>query len=109
MTVELHPAELGRVEIRFSFHPEGLTVRMTLDRPETFAAFSRDRAGLEQQLAQAGVDLAGGGLDLRLGQQSDQSNGYSAESTPRVKLASSTPATAPASSRVRNGLIDILA
>lgn len=72
MSVELHPAELGRIEVRLSFRDSGVGVQMTLDRPDTYAAFNRDRASLEQQLLQAGVDLSGGGLDLRYGQQSHQ-------------------------------------
>ena len=72
LTMELHPADLGRVEVRLSFHADGVGVQMTLDKPETFEAFSRNRAGLEQQLAQAGINLGDGGLDLRLGQQGGQ-------------------------------------
>lgn len=110
VTVELHPAELGRVEIHFSFHTDGMSVSMTVDRPETFAALSHDRSGLQQQLTQAGVDLGGGGLDLRLGQQQpDQSGGYSSARTSRVTMATPQPATTPASVWVSNSLLDILA
>ena len=109
VTVELHPAELGRVEIRFSFHADGLSVRMTIDRPETFDAFSRDRSGLEQQLAQAGVDFAGGGLDLRLGQQSGQPDSYSSGTNPRVPMPATPSASAETTLWIGNSLLDILA
>ncbi len=70
LVVALHPAELGRVEVRLAFHAGGrVDVQMTLDRPDTFTAFTRDRAALAQQLAQAGINLGSGGLDLRFGRQ----------------------------------------
>jgi flagellar hook-length control protein FliK len=112
ITVELHPAELGRVEIRLSFESGSLNVQMTVDRQSTFEAFSRDRGGLEQQLGQAGVDLGSGGLDLRLGQQSDQSeSNTSGGGAPAPRAAAPTPApsTTPTTTWVGNGLIDILA
>jgi hypothetical protein len=109
ITIDLHPAELGRVEVRLAFQSDGLSVRMTVERQETFDAFSRDRGGLEQQLAQAGVELGGGGLDLRLGQQSDQPGyepgGGGSRSFSAVPAASVVPAAVWAGS----GLIDILA
>ena len=110
VTIELHPAELGRVEIHFSFHSDGTDVRLTVDRPETFDAFSHDRSGLQQQLTQAGVNLGSGGLDLRLGQQQpDQSGSYSSGRTPRVTVPTPQPAAPPVTLWVSNGLLDILA
>lgn len=110
VTIELHPAELGRVEIHFTFHSDGTNVRLTVDRPETFDAFSHDRSGLQQQLAQAGVSLGGGGLDLRLGQQqSEQPGSYSSGRIPRVAMPVAQPNGAPATLWVSNSLLDILA
>jgi flagellar hook-length control protein FliK len=109
ITVELHPAELGRVEIRLSFQSDGLSVQMTVDRQETFDSFSRDRGGLEQQLGQAGVDLGSGGLDLRLGQQSDQSNSDTSGGSPRSASAVPTTQVPTPTAWVGNGLVDILA
>jgi flagellar hook-length control protein FliK len=110
VTIELHPAELGRVEIHFSFHSDGMDVRMTVDRQETFDALSHDRNGLHQQLAQAGVDLGGGGLDVRLGQQQpDQPGGYSSGRTPRAAMPTPSPQSTPATLWVSNSLLDILA
>jgi flagellar hook-length control protein FliK len=106
----LHPAELGRVEIHFSFHSDGMDVRLTVDRPETFNAFSHDRSGLQQQLAQAGVNLGGGGLDLRLGQQQpDQSGSHSSGRNPQVTPPTSQPDATPTTLWISNSLLDILA
>jgi Flagellar hook-length control protein FliK len=109
VTVELHPADLGRVELRFSFHSDGVNVRMTLDRPETFNAFASDRSGLEQQLAQAGVDLGGGGLDLRLGQQAGDPDSYPDGRNPRIPMPAALSAAASTSLWVSTNLVDILA
>ena len=109
ITVELHPAELGRVEIRLSFQADGLSVRMTVDRQETFDAFSRDRTGLEQQLGQAGVDLGAGGLDLRLGQQSDPSKSDTNGGGSRTVSAAPAPVVPSTTLWVGHGWLDILA
>jgi flagellar hook-length control protein FliK len=109
ITIDLHPAELGRVEVRLAFQSDGLSVRMTVERQETFEAFSRDRGGLEQQLAQAGVDLGGGGLDLRLGQQSDQSGYEPGGGGSRSFSAVPAESVVPAAVWAGSGLIDILA
>ena len=68
LTIELHPAELGHVAVRLAFHGNNVDVRMVVSRQETFQAFSQDRAALEQQFSQAGINLGSGGLDLRYGQ-----------------------------------------
>ena len=98
--------------VRLSFHTNGVGVQMTLDRPETFDAFSRNRADLEQQLAQAGVTLGDGGLDLRLGQQSNQQESERQSGNFRVAAASNavTPAALPPAVRwAGQGLVDIVA
>jgi hypothetical protein len=67
VSVDLRPPELGRVELRLTFHEGKVQVTMVAERAETFEALRQDRANLEQQMQQVGLDLGGGGLDLRHG------------------------------------------
>jgi hypothetical protein len=60
MTVRLHPAELGMVQVRIERATSGLTqVDITADRPETLLALQRDQPALHRTLDQAGVPSAG--------------------------------------------------
>jgi len=115
LSVELHPAELGDVTVRLEYHDGGtVSVQMVVNRPETYQAFLHDRAGLEQQFAQAGIDLGNSGLDLRFGQSSGESSGQSPDNS-RFGSQSSTqqPETAVQPTRTLltsgSGLLDIMA
>ncbi|WP_250265797.1 flagellar hook-length control protein FliK [Rhodovastum atsumiense] len=110
VTVALHPEELGRVEVRLSFRDNGVGVQMMLDRRETFEAFNRDRPAIEQQLAQAGIDLGSGGLDLRFGRQPADSGTPLAQS--HLRFSEAEPETViapPPTRRLNDSLVDILA
>jgi len=111
LTVELHPAELGRVDVRLLFHADGVGVQMTIHRADTLDAFTRNRAGLEQQLAQAGINLGSGGLDLRAGQQQagqqDAAPGSSQPRGPAMANADTLPIPPPL--WVGHGLVNIIA
>jgi hypothetical protein len=67
ISVDLRPPELGRVELRLTFRDGTVQVSMTAERVETYEAFRHDRANLEQQMQQAGLQLGSGGLDLQHG------------------------------------------
>jgi hypothetical protein len=111
VTVQLHPAELGRVELKLGFQGNTLSVQMTVDRRETYDSFLQGRTSLERDFAQAGIDLGSGGLDLRFSQSERQEPGGAA----RPAAASSPQTEAPAaqapsgSMRLGGGLLDILA
>lgn len=111
LTMELHPAELGRVEVRMSFHEGSVGVQMTLDRPETYDAFVRDRGVMEQHLASAGINLSSGGLDMRFGQQSDRpaQQTFSQTAQLSVQQDDTNLGPRPPNQSRRDGLIDILA
>ena len=60
MTVRLHPAELGMVQVRIERATSGLTqIDITADKPETLLALQRDQPALHRTLDQAGVPSAG--------------------------------------------------
>jgi hypothetical protein len=60
MTVRLHPAELGMVQVRIERATSGLTqIDITADRPETLLALQHDQPALHRALDQAGVPSAG--------------------------------------------------
>jgi hypothetical protein len=60
MTVRLHPAELGMVQVRIGRAISGLTqIDITADKPETLLALQRDQPALHRTLDQAGMPSAG--------------------------------------------------
>jgi flagellar hook-length control protein FliK len=60
MTVRLHPAELGMVQVRIERAVSGLVqIDVTADKPETLLALQRDQPALHRTLDQAGVPSAG--------------------------------------------------
>jgi hypothetical protein len=67
VSVDLRPPELGRVELRLTFHDGTVQVSMAAERGDTFEALRQDRIHLEQQMQQAGLQLSSGGLDLQHG------------------------------------------
>lgn len=109
LTVALHPAELGRVELRLSFHTSGVEVQMTMSRPETYDAFTRNRGAMEQHLNDAGINLGSGGLDLRFGQQSDRSMPPPSPVRIAVPGETTTVTSQPQTRSAAIGLVDILA
>jgi flagellar hook-length control protein FliK len=60
MTVRLHPADLGMVQVRIQRAASGVTqIDITADKPATLQALQRDQAALHRTLDQAGVPAAG--------------------------------------------------
>ncbi|MBW8735414.1 MAG: flagellar hook-length control protein FliK [Asticcacaulis sp.] len=61
--VELHPADLGKVEVTLSIARDGTTTaHLKFDTPVTAAAFQAQEGELRHQLAQSGLNLDGGAL-----------------------------------------------
>jgi len=73
MTLQLHPAELGRVDIRLEFASDGtLRAQITADRPEALDLLQRDARGLERALTDAGLKTDGQSLNFDLREQGQQ-------------------------------------
>jgi flagellar hook-length control protein FliK len=74
--IRIDPPELGRVEVKLTFDDAGKAqASLTADKQQTLDLMQRDRSTLERALRDAGVDLAGGGLNFSLkGQERDQGN-----------------------------------
>ncbi len=80
--VQLHPAELGRVDVRVEISKDGFVrVSMTADNPAAYDALQKDGRTLERALQQAGLQTDSGSLSFNLRggdaqqQQAQQQNG----------------------------------
>lgn len=69
MVIQLDPADLGRVEIRMEVQDGRAHVVVTADKNDTLNLLQRDSRGLEQALAQAGIEADAGAMDFQLGGQ----------------------------------------
>jgi len=77
-TLQLDPADLGRLDIELKFHKDGsMKAHLSAERPETLAMLQKDSAHLERVLQQAGIDVDGESLsfDLRQQAQNDDAQG----------------------------------
>lgn len=65
ISVQLHPAELGRVDVKMEFGQDGLLrASITAERPETLDMLQRDARALERALSDAGVKTDSGSLNF---------------------------------------------
>jgi flagellar hook-length control protein FliK len=72
-TLQLEPAELGRLDVRLKFDRQGgVTAHLSADRPETLALLQRDAAELQRLLQQSGLNTNGNTLSFDLRQQGQQ-------------------------------------
>lgn len=70
VTIQLDPAELGRVEVSMQRHADGQThIAFMVDKPSTLDALARHAHGLEQALQDAGVKTDTGSMQFNLRQQ----------------------------------------
>ena len=74
MTIQLDPADLGRVEVHLHTQSDGQThLSFVVDKPQTLDSLSRDARSLERSLQDAGVKADAGNMQFNLRQQ-PQSN-----------------------------------
>ena len=70
MTLQLEPADLGRVEVRMEIGNDGRTqLSFLADKPDTLDALARDARSLERALHEAGVKADAGSMQFNLRQQ----------------------------------------
>ena len=69
MTVRLHPAELGMVQVRIERAASGAAhIELTADDPRTLQALQQDQSALHRALDGAGIPAAGRTLTFHAGQ-----------------------------------------
>jgi len=72
-SLQLHPAELGSVDIQLTFEGAGrLSALITAERPETLELLQRDSRLLERSLGDSGLKLSNDGLNFSLKQDQQQ-------------------------------------
>jgi flagellar hook-length control protein FliK len=110
--VQLHPAELGSIDVKMHWQGDRLTAQFVVDRPETLDLLQRDARALERALGGAGIDLSDSGLSFSLRDQGGwQQEGRvpSATTTDASSLGElqETAADEPLGQIVRDGIISI--
>lgn len=83
VTIKLHPAELGKVNVEMDLDKDGKAhVRIVADRSETLDFLRRDSSDLQKSLRDVGVNADGSNLEFSLNQESKgESFGDQAESS----------------------------
>lgn len=70
ITIQLDPADLGRVEVHMTTNREGVTqISFLVDKAETFDGLSRDARSLERSLQESGIKADAGSMQFNLRQQ----------------------------------------
>ncbi len=73
ISVQLHPDDLGRVEVKLEMQNGQVKATITADRPETLQLLKNDAAGLQQSLQDAGLHADSNSLSFELrGEQRQQ-------------------------------------
>ncbi len=82
VNIKLHPAQLGRVEVRLDIAPEGqLTASITAEKPETLDLLQKDIRGLVKALQESGLNTNSNSFNFALRKdQENQLNGGTSKS-----------------------------
>ncbi len=103
ISVQLEPADLGRVEVRLEVQDGRAQVLVTANKQDTLDMLQRDARALEQALAEAGIEADTSGMEFMLGGNEGQ-EGDDSESGSR---ASGIADAADTEMEVDNSLADI--
>ena len=91
MTLQLHPADLGQVNIKLDISSDGkVSGTVTASNPATLDMLSKDSRSLERSLQDAGFQADPGSLQFGLGNQSGNHTGQSAQNAPSGFSTNST-------------------
>lgn len=90
--IQLWPEELGKLEIRLNVSADGKTgVTVTADNRQTLELLQRDARGLQQALADAGLQTDSGSLNFNLRGGEQQNNGQQHVSLPYPPVQEEEP------------------
>jgi hypothetical protein len=93
MTLQLHPAELGTINIKLDIASNGnVSGTVTANNADTLAMLQKDSRSLERALQEAGLRADPGSLQFNLG---GQSNNQSGQMTQQNQSSSGTAANDP--------------
>ncbi|HSM95759.1 MAG TPA: flagellar hook-length control protein FliK [Rhizomicrobium sp.] len=109
--INMHPAELGRVDVRISVDADGKAqAHLSAEHPQTLQLLQNDKATLERNLRDAGLDVASNGLSFSLkGEQQPSTPTFNARSralsistvqTTDISSIASSSSSAPGDSRL---------
>jgi flagellar hook-length control protein FliK len=74
--MQLHPKELGRVDVQLQFAEDGkLMTIISADRADTLNLLQKDAANLHRMLQNAGLNSDAGGMEFNLRGEQDPNNG----------------------------------
>lgn len=111
LTLQLEPAELGRVDVALRVDDGGrLHAAFSIERPETLSLLQREVRGLEQTLAGSGLQLADAGLSFSLRREGGQPGGAAPARGSAREPSPSALQTAPGATpawRPSRGLLDL--
>jgi flagellar hook-length control protein FliK len=109
--INMHPADLGRVDVRISVDADGKTqAHLSAEHPQTLQMLQNDKITLERSLREAGLNVANNGLSFSLkGEQQSSTPTFNARSralsisaiqTADISSISSHASLAPGDSRL---------
>jgi len=104
MTLRLHPAELGMVQVQIDKSSAGVAnVAITVEKPETLQAILRDQADLHHALDTAGIPAAGRTVTVTLAPEGSLGGGTSGQGQNPQQNAPQNTATSTGSNNANTG------
>ena len=109
--IALHPADLGSIAVQMSVNSNGTALlHLQAANPQTLQLLRQDAPQLQAALKDAGINLAGNGLNFSLQDQQQSAGGFSSRSASSPALAAFPTADSQAITTVNysgSGRLDI--